>query len=68
MLPRCLASSGAAIWGLRIEILEALTVILTVLTWGPSFAGKKVLFRSDNSGAVHCLNAMKSKCLGPPAR
>ena len=49
---------------LRIEILEALTVILTALTWGISFAGKRVLFRSDNSGAVYCLNAMKSKCPG----
>ena len=47
---------------LRIEILEALTVILTALTWGPKFAGKKVLFRSDNSGAVFCLNKMHSKC------
>jgi hypothetical protein len=46
---------------LRIEILEALTVILTAVTWGPSFAGRKVLFRSDNTGAVFCLNAMKSK-------
>jgi hypothetical protein len=47
---------------LRIEILEALTVILTALTWGPRFAGKKVLFRSDNTGAVFCLNKMRSKC------
>jgi hypothetical protein len=47
---------------LRIEILEALTVILTALTWGHAFAGKKVLFRSDNTGAVFCLNKMNSKC------
>jgi hypothetical protein len=47
---------------LRIEILEALTVTLTALTWGPKFAGKKVLFRSDNTGAVFCLSKMHSKC------
>jgi hypothetical protein len=47
---------------LRIEILEALTVILTALTWGPRFAGSKVLFRFDNTGAVFCLNKMHSKC------
>jgi len=49
---------------LRIEILEALTVVLTALTWGHVFAGKKVLFRSDNSGAVFCLNKMHSRCPG----
>lgn len=56
--PETVLSSGA----LRIDLLEALTVILTALTWGHTFSGHKVLFRSDNSGAVFGLNSMNSKC------